>query len=244
MLELDPFRRVVRSRPAHSSVAISVGVAIGLAATGIALVHAGFTAPEPNCPPVVVPAAPTAPAVAPLPVAAPANAPCVPVEEQKINPGEWTWGHDHIGPFTACTRIDRAFVERVVPEGLDVRTDDTRFVVTRKGQLVMTIETAPLRVEIESPELETPWRVHVGDTFKTLRAHHRDIVCVSDSVEPADGTPTTIWCAQTHDGWRENLRYQLDARALDGKGRSAVDELDFDGMGPLKIRSIIWQPTR
>ena len=231
MLELDPFRRVVWSRPARSSVAISVGVAIGLAVTGIALVRAGFTAPEPNCPPVVVPAAP---AVTPLPVAAPAHAPCVPVEETE-DIADWTWGQDHLGPFTACATIDRAFVVRVLPEGVDVKADDTRFVVTRKGQPVMRIETAPLRVEIQTAELDTPWRVHVGDTFRTLRAHHRDIVCVSDSEE---NTLTSISCAQTHDGWRENVRY-----ALDGKGRSAAD-LDFDGMSPLKIRSIIWQPTR
>jgi hypothetical protein len=222
MLELDStLRRVVRTRAPRSSIALSVGVAVGLAATGVGLVHAGFTAPEPSCPPVVAPA-PAARAAVAMRVTAP---PCVPSDDANVTIADWTWGQDHLGPFTSCATIDRTFVERVLP-GLDIRqTDDGDFVATRRGQPVLTVHPAPLAVDIQTAELETPWRIHVGDTFKTLHAHHHGMVCVDGD----DG-----WCAQLGDGWRDNIRYVF----------GHVDDPNFDLMGPLKIRSIRWQPTR
>jgi len=221
MLELDPtLRRVVRTRAPRSSIALSVGVAVGLAATGVGLVHAGFTAPEPSCPPVTVPA-PAAPTAVTMHVTQP---PCAPSDED-VAIADWTWGADHLGPFTACATIDRAFVERALP-GLDIReTGDGDFVATRGGEPVLTVHASPLAVDIQTAELETPWRVHVGDTFKTLRAHHHGMVCVDGD----DG-----WCAQLGDGWRDHIRYRF----------GHLDDSNFDAMGPLKIRAIRWQPAR
>jgi hypothetical protein len=228
MLELDPtLRRLVRTRPARSSIALSVGVAIGLAVTGIALVHAGFTAPEPNCPPLP-PAAAAAPRP-PTPVVAPAHVPCE-ITDDDTPLAEWSWGHDHLGPFAACATIDRAFVERVLP-GYDVTEDAHDFIVSKQSQPVLRITAKPLRVEILTSELETPWRIHAGDVFKTLRAHHRGMVCVADS-DPGE----KVWCSQLGDGWRENMKYHLDLRA-------AGADLDFDAMGASKIRAISWQPS-
>jgi len=230
MLELDPtLRRLVRTRPARSSIALSVGVAIGLAVTGIALVHAGFTAPEPNCPPPPPAAAPRQPAPVVTPVVAPIHAPCE-ITDQDAPLADWSWGHDHLGPFAACATIDRAFVERVLP-GYDVAENGNDFIVSKQSQPVLRITAKPLRVEILTGELETPWRIHAGDTFKTFRAHHRGIVCVTDGDEP-----DTTWCSQLGDGWRENMKYHVDLPP-------GTKELHFDAMGSLKIRAISWQPS-
>jgi hypothetical protein len=162
---------------------------------------------------------------------------------------------EHFGPFTRCMpEIDLAYVKGVLP-GFTVTTepvpyfpDHHYFKVSRRGQPFLSIWPASkdggpgLRIEIHTSEIETPWRVKVGDRLGTLSAHHRGIECLYGALQGDEN----LWCrrgASSRDGWRDTLLYSMDMRPL-GQDRSAVQgEIDPARLSHLRIEKITWSPA-
>jgi hypothetical protein len=159
---------------------------------------------------------------------------------------------DHFGPISRCAQLDLAYLKELLA-GYEVAEEQqdgfpglVYFKVTGRGRPFLSIWPASsdgsgLRVEIQARELETPWRVRVGDRVGTLAAHHRDLACMYGAAEGAEG----LWCRRipTGDGWRDSLLYTIGMRPL-GADRSLVQgEIDLARIGHLRIESITWQPA-
>lgn len=118
--------------------------------------------------------------------------------------------------------------------------------MTRNGKPVLSVALptqggVPFQVTIEAPVIETPWRIHTGDTLRTLRAHHRGIDCIYGAAEGDEG----LWCRRMldGDGWCDGFQYTLGLGPL-GKDRSMfeTDRIDLARLAHLKITSITWHP--
>jgi hypothetical protein len=159
---------------------------------------------------------------------------------------KWTIGEDHFGPFAACANVDRAFIEQVMPgyEVVDATANhglSKAFqVLANKRPVLLVIPKAADRLTIVAydPEIETPWRIKVGDRLKKLRASARDVYCTYTA-------DAHVWCQRSGmgGGWTDTLSYSLDVRPL-GKNTAELFQYDYNAhlgrLDHLALDAISW----
>lgn len=184
------------------------------------------------------------------------NQPVVSEPECRTSPDDgkpiekWTIGEDHFGPFVGCATIDRAYVERAMPgyEVVATTTDHGRTqafqVLANKRQVLLVTpkhEFGKLSILSYEREIETPWRLAVGDKLKKLRGSFRDVYCTYTSDDDR------LWCQRSGmgGGWTDTLAYSLNLAPL-GTSRAQLFEYDFndkahlDRLNGLAIDAISW----
>ncbi|HEU0034571.1 MAG TPA: hypothetical protein VFQ53_28300 [Kofleriaceae bacterium] len=135
--------------------------------------------------------------------AAPAAAACsfAPVDP---DPAKWTVDARHVGPFTPCkTDLDLAKLAVALPasEGYEIKriVDASAPVVTyevrRKGKLLLFAGTQAdeglVSVRILDKSIAAPHGVHVGDSFKKVRAALGELECAYAAAEGSESV--TCW---------------------------------------------------
>lgn len=210
-----------------SSEQIKVEVSRGKDATIIRLARSlaiAGSAPKPGQP-VVVAAAPQAPALEPMGELARAIPDVPPAglkdgEELRITASG-------VGPIRRSTRVDAATLAQLFP-GFQVQPSPfvvegetvTAFELLHAGSLMFSVQAEddqagarPL-VSVHSPEIPTATGIRPDDTFEALAAVHKDLTCVRSA-----GDGSVVLC---HSRAEDNITYLFDGAGLVAKPEQEV----------------------